>query len=86
MYHIPAHKNVAAPAAQVEPLKCYRVVVTYRDHPTGSLQRMARTYFNARDAKAYAAEEQKWEDTVRVVCEQLGIDARGDYASLEEVL
>lgn len=32
-------------------------------------------------ARAFCKEEVKWESCKRVVCEQLGIDMQGDFAS-----
>jgi hypothetical protein len=76
MLHTPAHKNVAAPAGQVQ---LFEVAVDFRT--TQGQARVVTVFDQPLRARLYANEEVRWEDTIRVTCPRLGLDIRGDFAS-----
>ena len=58
----------------------FNVTVTYADN--GRFQNVTETFDQPERATRYARAELAYESTVRVVCEALGFDEFGDFATL----
>ena len=62
------------------PAKAPEYTVTVRWADSGKVKKTRRTFAHQAQAKAFAAEECKWESTISAVCRALGINLRGDFA------
>lgn len=53
----------------------FEVLITYTDCPVP----VATHFYNEREALAFINEEQKWENTLRLQCDALGVDVTGSF-------
>lgn len=78
MFHVPAHKNVSAPAAALP--RVFDVVIVSRDPASGQVCSSVEEFSSEREARSFCREEVKWESCQSVECKALGISERGSFA------